>query len=376
MRKKTKQVMVRGIPIGGGAPVSIQSMTNTPTEDVRATLAQIDALDRAGCDIVRLAVSSEKEVEAFGEIRKHTDMPLVADIQFNYRIAVECAGLGADKIRINPGNIGSRERVQAVVNACRKARIPIRVGVNSGSVEKDILQKYNGVVPRGLAESALRNVKLLEDMDFDDIVISAKASDVVKNFETYRIISEMTDHPLHIGVTESGDFTRGSIKSAAGLGALLLEGIGDTMRVSLAGDPVREIPVAREILKCTGNLRSGINLVSCPTCSRCRTSLPAIVDRLVKKIDDIEPGLIEAGCPEITVAAMGCAVNGPGEASGADIGAACGDGKAVIFEKGKIVKTVPESEIEGELVNGILRIAGEMTGNAPEQKGNYCGSDN
>ena len=359
MRKNTKQVLCRDVPIGGDAPVSIQSMTNTHTEDVPATLEQIRALEAAGCDIVRIAVSSEKELEAFREIRRQTEMPLVADIQFNYRLAIGCAEQGADKIRINPGNIGSHERVRAVVDACRKRGIPIRVGVNSGSVEKDILEKYGGVTPQGLAESAMRNVRLLEEMDFGDIVISAKASDVQKNFETYRILSEMTEYPLHIGVTESGDRSRGSIKSAAGLGALLLDGIGDTMRVSLAGDPVMELPVAREILKCTGHLDSGINLISCPTCSRCRTDLPGMVERTVRKLDEIEPELIRQGCPVITVAMMGCAVNGPGEASGADIGAACGDGKALIFEKGEIVRTVPEDLIEEELISGLRRIAEE-----------------
>ena len=354
--------MCRDVQIGGDAPVSIQSMTNTPTEDVAATLLQINALKEAGCRIIRIAVSNERELDAFREIREKTEMPLVADIQFDYRLAVGCAERGADKIRINPGNIGSQERVLAVVEACRKRQIPIRVGVNSGSVEKDILQKYGSVTPRGLAESAMRNVKLLEDLDFGEIVVSAKASDVRKNYETYRILSEMTDHPLHIGVTESGERTRGSVRSAAGLGALLLEGIGDTMRVSLSGDPVKEIPVAREILKCTGHLNSGINFVSCPTCSRCHTDLPGIADRIVKRIDQIEPELILQGCPELTVALMGCAVNGPGEASGADIGAACGNGKAVIFEKGMIKNTVSEEEIEEALVGGLLKIAGERRG--------------
>ena len=362
MKKKTETVMCRDVRIGGGAPVSIQSMTNTRTEDVQATLAQIRNLQEAGCAIVRLAVSNMKEAEAFSEIRKGTDMPLVADIQFDYRLAVESAKRGADKIRINPRYIGSREHVREVVEACKERNIPIRVGVNSGSVEKDILEKYGGVTPEGLAESAIRNVKILEDMDFGDIVVSAKASDVQKNFETYRILSEMTDHPLHIGVTESGDPGRGSVKSAVGLGALLLEGIGDTMRVSLAGDPVREIPVAREILKCTGQLDSGVNLVSCPTCSRCRTDLPGIVDRVVRQIDRIEPLLIKKGVPSITVAVMGCPVNGPGEASGADIGAACGDGMAAIFEKGKIVDKVSEADIEQVLISGLKRIAEEKYG--------------
>lgn len=359
MRKMTRQTECRGVRIGGGAPVSVQSMTNTDTHDVAATLGQIKRLEEAGCDIVRIAVSDQAAAEAFGEIRKKTDMPLVADIQFDYRMAVASAEQGADAVRINPGNIGSRERVKAVVDECRARRIPVRVGVNSGSVEKDILAKYGGVTPRGLAESAMRNVKLLEDLDFGDIVISAKASDVRKNFETYRILSQMTDYPLHIGVTESGDRMRGAVKSAAGLGALLLEGIGDTMRVSLTGDPVDEIPVAREILKCTGNLDSGINLVSCPTCSRCKTDLTQITSKVMEAIESREPALIKSGRRMLTAAVMGCAVNGPGEAKGADLGAACGDGKAVIFSGGRIIKTVPEEQIAEALTAELDRIIEE-----------------
>jgi (E)-4-hydroxy-3-methylbut-2-enyl-diphosphate synthase len=359
LRKMTRQTECRGVKIGGGAPVSIQSMTNTDTRDAAATLGQIRRLERAGCQIVRIAVSDDEGAEAFGEIRKKTDMPLVADIQFDYRMALASAEKGADAVRINPGNIGSRERIKAVADACKARNIPIRVGVNSGSVEKDILEKYGGVTPEGLAESAVRNVRLLEESGFDDIVISAKASDVRMNFETYKILSEMTDYPLHIGVTESGDKGRGAVKSAAGLGALLLEGIGDTIRVSLTGDPVDEIPVAREILKCTGNLNSGINLVSCPTCSRCRTDMPAITSKVMEVIESREPDLIKRGHPMITVAVMGCAVNGPGEAREADLGAACGDGKAVIFSEGKILKTVPEEQIAEALTEEIDRITEE-----------------
>ncbi len=357
--------MCRTLPIGGGAPVSIQSMTNTDTHDIQGTLQQISELEEAGCELVRIAVSDMSAAEAFGEIRRKTDMPLSADIQFDYRLAVAAAEKGADKIRINPGNIGSTENIRAVVNAARKRNIPIRVGVNSGSVEKDILEKYGGVTPEGLAESAMRNVRLLEDLDFGEIVISAKASDAVKNLQTYRILSEMTDYPLHIGVTESGDPGRGSIKSAVGLGALLMDGIGDTMRVSLTGDPVREIPVAREILKSAGQLDSGINLVSCPTCSRCKTDLPGITERLLHVIEAEEPDYIRRRLPMITVAVMGCAVNGPGEASGADVGVACGDGKGLLFRDGAILRSVPEKEIESAVTEAIRQIA---EGNAAERR--------
>lgn len=356
MKKTTQKVMCRDVAIGGGAPVSIQSMTNTDTRDVQATLEQIRRLEEAGCAIVRIAVSDEQGAEAFGEIRRHTEMPLVADIQFDYRMALAAIEKGADKVRFNPGNIGSRERVQAIVDAAKARRIPIRVGVNSGSVEKDILQKYGGVTPEGLAESAMRSVRLLEEMDFQDIVVSAKASDVTANYRTYLALSEMTDHPLHIGVTESGDPERGSIKSAAGLGALLLAGVGDTMRVSLTGDPVKEIPVAREILKCTGHLDSGINVVSCPTCSRCKTDLPGITERIMARVREWEPELIRKNLPMITLAVMGCAVNGPGEASGADIGVACGNKKGLLFRKGEILGSVPEEEIEAALVMELAKL--------------------
>ena len=355
IRKKTKQVNCGGVLIGGGTPVSIQSMTNTDTRDIRSTLTQIQRLKGAGCRIVRVAVSDSESVEAFREIRRQVDIPLSADIQFDYRLAVACVDAGADKIRINPGNIGGREGIEQIVKKARERRIPIRVGVNSGSIEKDILEKYGGPCADGLAESALRNVKLLEELDFYDIVVSAKASDVVMNFEAYRLLSEMTDYPLHIGVTESGDITRGTVKSSVGLGALLLEGIGDTIRVSLTGDPVAEIPVAREILKCTGNLNAGIDIVSCPTCSRCSVDLAVIVDGVVKMVESLEKHEGD-GCRRITVAVMGCAVNGPGEAKNADVGVACGGGKGLIFKKGSVIKTVNGSEIERALMNELQEL--------------------
>lgn len=356
VRKETKKVMCRNVPIGGGNPISVQSMTNTDTRDVEATLEQIKRLEEAGCQIVRLAVPDTAAAEAFGKIRKKTDMPLVADIHFDYRLAIAAIENGADKVRINPGNIGSEERVKAVTDTAKKYRIPVRIGVNSGSVERDILAKYGGPCAEGLVESAMRKVKLVESMDFDDIVVSVKASDVVMNYQAYMLISQKTDHPLHIGVTESGEPKRGTVKSAAGLGALLLNGVGDTLRVSLTGDPVAEIPVARELLKCTGNLDAGINLVSCPTCSRCRTDMPAITERLMNKVEKIEAEMIQKNLPGIDLAVMGCAVNGPGEASHADIGVACGDGKGVIFKKGKIIDTVSEAEIETRLIDELTQM--------------------
>lgn len=352
-RRKTKKVMCGNVPIGGGSPISVQSMTNTDTRDTVATLDQIKRLQDAGCQIVRLAVPDMAAAEAFGEIRKKTDMPLIADIHFDYRLAVAAIEKGADKVRINPGNIGSEERVKAVIDAAKKRRIPVRIGVNSGSVEKDILARYGGPCAEGLVESALRKIELVESMGLDDIVVSVKASDVVMNYQAYMLISQKTDHPLHIGVTESGDPKRGTVKSAAGLGALLLNGVGDTMRVSLTGDPAAEIPVARELLKCTGNLDAGINLVSCPTCSRCRTDMPAITERLMKKVEKIEAEMIQKNMPGIDLAVMGCAVNGPGEASHADLGVACGDGKGVIFKKGKIIETVAEADIENRLLDEL-----------------------
>lgn len=360
MRKITRQVMCRDVAIGGGAPVSIQSMTNTDTRDVEATLAQINALKMAGCQIVRLAVPDNEAAEAFGKIRKRTEMPLVADIHFDYRLAVAAIENGADKVRINPGNIGSEDRVKAVIDAAKARRIPVRIGVNSGSIEKDILAKYGGPHAEGMVESVMRKVYLVESMGFEDIVISVKASDVVLNYQTYVKMSEATDYPLHIGVTESGDVTRGTVKSSVGLGALLIAGIGDTLRVSLTGDPVNEIPVAREILKCTGHFKSGINLVSCPTCARCRTDLPGISDRLMKRLAPLEAQLIKDEKPQITLAVMGCAVNGPGEASHADIGVACGIGKGVIFRKGEIICTVKEDEIEDILYREMAALAEEL----------------
>ena len=284
----------------------------------------------------------------------------MADIHFDYRLAVESIRNGADKIRINPGNIGAEENVSAVVKAAKERRIPIRIGVNSGSIERDLLKKYGGPCAEGLAESALRNVQMVRNMGFEDIVLSAKASDAVMNYQAHLLIADKTDCPLHIGVTESGTPSVGIVKSAAGLGALLLAGIGDTIRVSLTADPVKEIPVAREILKSTGYFPGGIDFVSCPTCSRCKTDLTRIADEIMAQLGGIEKDMLEKKLPRLKVAVMGCAVNGPGEASDADFGIACGDGKGVYFRGGKIVKTVAEEEITDLVISEIRQFVSEI----------------
>lgn len=349
----TNKVDCGGVIIGGGAKISIQSMTNVDTKDVKACLEQIKRLTEAGCQIVRLAVPDMDAALAFGEIKKHSNVPLVADIHFDYRLAIAAIENGADKIRINPGNIGSIENVRAVVQAAKRRKIPIRIGVNSGSLEKDILLKNNGVTAEGLAESALRNIKLVEEMDFDQIVVSLKASNVKLNYEAHKLVASMTNYPIHIGITEAGTVNSGSLKSAIGIGALLLEGIGDTMRVSLTGDPVKEILLAKEILEVVGLRGSGINLVSCPTCGRTKVDLEKITLEIENQLEQIKIQREEKGLPRLTVAVMGCAVNGPGEARESDVGVACGDGKGVLFKRGEIIKTVKEEEIVAELLKAV-----------------------
>ena len=349
----TKKVNCGDVAIGGGAPISIQSMTNTDTRNVSATLDQISRLQEAGCQIVRLAVPDLEAAEAFGRIKKAAKVPLVADIHFDYRLALESIRQGADKIRINPGNIGDRDRVLQVVRAAAERQIPIRIGVNSGSLEKDLLEKYQGVSARGLADSALRNVRMVEEMGFDDIVVSLKASNVRLNQDAHQLVAASTDHPLHIGITESGTVTSGRIKSAIGIGALLLAGIGDTMRVSLTGDPVSEVLLAKEILQVVGLRGSGINLVSCPTCGRTQVDLEKIAREVEEKSKRIALDREEKGLPSLTVAVMGCAVNGPGEARSADVGVACGTGKGVLFKRGEIIKTVSEEDIVAELLKAV-----------------------
>ena len=354
MRRKTRKVSLGGVSIGGDSPVTVQSMTNTDTMDFAKTLAQVRALESAGCDIVRIAVPTEESASVFTYLKNSgVVIPLVADIHFDYRIALAAVSAGADKIRINPGNIGDDDRVRKVVKAAKSAGIPIRVGVNSGSLEKDIVRKNGGVTAEGLAESALRNVKRLEDMDFDDIVVSMKASDVRMNYEAHRIAAARTEHPFHIGITEAGTVRRGKIKSAAGIGGLLLAGIGDTVRVSLTADPVEEVVFARELLESLGIRKSRYDLVSCPTCGRTGIDLESLaeeVDRRLSAMENLPSGL--------KVAVMGCAVNGPGEAAEADFGCCGGDGKGLIIAKGKVSATVAENELAEELIRVIRENGG------------------
>ena len=317
-------------------------MCNTRTADVDASIAQIRRLEEAGCEIIRLTVPDMESAEAFGQIKSKAHIPVVADIHFDYRLAIAAIDAGADKIRINPGNIGDEERIRAVVEKAKAAHIPIRVGVNSGSLEKDILAKYGRVTAEGLAESALRNVRILEKYDFDDIVISLKSSDVQMNYDAYRIVDQACDRPLHIGVTEAGTPSMGKIKSAAGIGALLLAGIGDTLRVSLTADPVEEVVFAKALLKAIGLRKSGVEIVSCPTCGRTQVDLERIAEAVERRAENL------AGPMKIAV--MGCAVNGPGEAKEADIGVACGREEGLLFAGGEIIKKVAEEDIVDELM--------------------------
>ena len=344
----TKQITVGGVVLGGGAPVTIQSMCNTKTEDAAATAAQIRALEDAGCEIVRVTVPTMEAARAISTIKERISIPLVADIHFDHRLAVEAAVRGADKIRINPGNIGGEENVKAVVDACRARRIPIRVGVNGGSLEKALLAKYGKVTPEALVESAMGHIRLLEKFDFTDICVSVKSSDVPLNMAAYRLLHERVDYPLHLGVTEAGTPSMGLIKSAIGIGGLLCEGIGDTVRVSLTADPVEEVYAARRILQACGIRRSGVNLVSCPTCGRTGYNMIPIAEELEKRL---------AGCSKkITVAVMGCVVNGPGEASAADIGIAGGEGEGLIFRKGKVLYKVPQEKLVDALLKEIEKL--------------------
>ena len=344
-RKITKTIRVRGVPIGGGNPIPVQSMTNTHTDDVAATLAQLRRLEAAGCEIVRLAVPNQLAARALPEIRRGTGLPLVADIHFDYRLALAAVEAGFDKIRINPGNIGSPERVRMVADACRERGVPIRVGVNSGSVEKGLLEKY-GLCAKSLCESALGHVKLLEDCGFEDICISVKASDVAMTVEANRLLSTLCDYPLHIGVTEAGTKERGILKSAAGIGALLLDGIGDTIRISLTDAPEKEAHAGGELLRALG-LRSGVQFVSCPSCGRTEYDLIGTAKAVETRLRD-KPW-------NITVAVMGCVVNGPGEASHADYGIAGGKSEGVIFKHGEPVARVASDRLADALVELIER---------------------
>ncbi len=340
-RKITKKVTIGDRVIGGGNPILIQSMTNTKTEDVDATVAQILALEGAGCELVRCTVPNLNAAKAFKEIKKQIHIPLIADIHFDYRMAIAAMENGADKIRINPGNIGSNERVKAVIDCAKERNIPIRVGVNSGSLEKEYLEKYGKVTAEGLVESALGKVALIEDLGYDNLVVSIKSSDVLMCAGAYRLFSEKSDYPLHVGITEAGTLLSGNIKSSIGLALILSQGIGDTIRVSLTGDPVEEIKSAKLILRTLGLRQGGIEIVSCPTCGRTQIDLIGLANQ------------VEALCQEIPldlkVAVMGCVVNGPGEAKEADIGVAGGDGVGLIIKKGEIIKKVPEKDLLEEL---------------------------
>ena len=346
--KSTKKIKIGGVTIGGGEPVAIQSMTNTDTRDFKSTVSQILKLEAAGCEIIRCAVPDMQAAESFGKIKKEIHIPLVADIHFDYKLALECIKNGADKIRINPGNIGSRERVKAVVDAAKDSGVPIRIGVNGGSLEKDSLEKYKSPTADALVESALRHAAILDELNFSDIAISIKTSDVPTTIEAYRKLSDMCDYPLHVGVTEAGTLKGGIIKSAVGIGTLLSEGIGDTIRVSLTADPIEEIYAAKDILNVLGLRNQGVKFVSCPTCGRTQLNLIKIANEVENRLKDVDKN--------ITVAVMGCAVNGPGEAREADIGIAGGKGEGLIFSHGKIIKKVSENMLVDALMNEIEKL--------------------
>ena len=344
----TKRLLVGTVPVGGGAPVTIQSMCNTKTDDVAATVAQIHALEDAGCEIVRVAIPDEAAARAVDRIKEQISIPLIADIHFNSQYALECARRGIDAIRINPGNIGGEERVKAVADMCRQRSIPIRIGVNGGSLEKPLREKYGGVTAEALVESAMGHVRLLNRFDFDDICISVKCSDVPLTMAAYRLLAERTEYPLHLGVTEAGTPSMGLVKSAMGIGGLLCMGIGDTIRVTLTADPVEEVYAAKKILRAAGVRKDGVNLIACPTCGRTRIDLIPMAEEVERRL---------AGCGKnITVAVMGCAVNGPGEAAAADIGIAGGNGEGLLFRKGEILRKLPQDELIDALMAEIEKL--------------------
>lgn len=347
---KTREISIGDVTIGGGNPVAVQSMTNTKTEDAGATAAQIHRLEQAGCDIVRVAVPTMEAAEAIAQIKHQVSVPVVADIHFDYRLAIAAVKHGADKIRINPGNIGSRERIQAVVDKCRERDIPIRVGVNSGSLKKHLLEKYGGVTPEALVESALDQVHIIEEMGYENLVISIKSSDVLQGIRAHELIAAKTDYPLHVGITESGTVMAGSIKSAVGIGNILYQGIGDTIRVSLTGDPVEEVRAANLILKSLGLKKGGISVVSCPTCGRTQIDLIGLATRVEEMVQDFDL--------DIKVAVMGCVVNGPGEAREADLGIAGGIGEGLLIRKGEVIRKVPEDELLEALRQELLHWEG------------------
>ena len=347
-RDTVKKIKAGSVEIGGGAPVSVQTMCNTKTWDVDATVAQIKAMQTAGADIVRIALPDMESAKAVSAIKEQVSVPLVADIHFDYRLALEAAERGIDKIRINPGNIGSQEKVRAVADACRSEGIPIRIGVNGGSLERELLQKYGGVTSEALVESAMGHVRLLNDCSFDDICISVKCSRVPVNMAAYQLLRRQTDYPLHLGVTEAGTPRMGVLKSAIGIGGLLCQGIGDTIRVSLTADPVEEVRAAKDILSAAGLRQTGPNLISCPTCGRTKYDMIPIAREVERRLE---------GCTKpITVAVMGCVVNGPGEARAADVGIAGGDGEGLVFRKGEILYKVPQDKLVDALMDEIDRL--------------------
>jgi (E)-4-hydroxy-3-methylbut-2-enyl-diphosphate synthase len=353
-RRKTRQISIGGVLIGGGAPISVQSMTKTDTRDVKATVAQIKRLEKAGCEIVRLAVPDRRAVAALREIREKTRVPLVADIHFDHRLALACIDLGIDGLRLNPGNIGSRVKIKEVVLAAKERHIPIRIGVNAGSLEKDLLQKYGGATPTAMVESAMRHIRILEDLDFRLIKISLKASDVLRTIEAYRRLSRQTDYPFHSGITEAGPLLCGTVKSSVGLALLLQEGLADTIRVSLAASPENEVRVAYQILGSLELRRRGPNIVACPTCGRCETDLTSIAANIEKNLSHIPQSL--------TVAVMGCMVNGPGEAKEADVGVACGRGVGILFKNGRLIRRVPGNRIGAELLKEVEKLVSAAAG--------------
>ena len=348
IRKKTRSIKIGNIYVGGENPIAVQSMTNTRTKDIKSTVKQILELEEAGCDIIRSAISDLEDAKAIEKIKESISIPIIADIQYDYKLALESIKYGVDGLRINPGNIGSLEKVKEVVNACKANNISIRIGVNSGSIKQEFLDEYGGVNEKSMVYSAMEQVRLLESLDFYDIKISLKASNVPLTIKAYEMISEECDYPLHLGITEAGPSWRGTIKSAVGIGSLLNMGIGDTIRISLTSHPVEEVKVGREILKSLGLLKEGIELISCPTCGRTNIDLIEIVNEAEKRLQGIKR--------HITVAIMGCAVNGPGEAREADIGIAGGNGEGLIFAKGKIIKKVPEKDLLDELIFQIEKL--------------------
>ena len=346
LREHTKEIKIGGVTIGGNHPIAIQSMTNTKTEDVEATVSQILALERVGCDIIRCAVPTMEAAEALREIKKQIHIPLVADIHFEYKLAIAAIEAGADKIRINPGNIGSEERVRKVVEKAKEYQVPIRVGVNSGSLEKELVEKYHGVTSEGIVESAMDKVRMIEKMGYDQLVVSIKSSDVMMCVKAHELIAKECPYPLHVGITESGTLYSGNIKSSVGLGIILNEGIGNTIRVSLTGDPLEEIRTAKLILKTLNLRKGGIEVVSCPTCGRTRIDLISLANQVEQMVADIDL--------DLKVAVMGCVVNGPGEAKEADIGIAGGIGEGLLIKKGEIVKKVKEEELLSTLREELL----------------------